>query len=120
MFVVDGFPRNMDNIQGWQGASMDTIVDVLVCVHLECPEEDLLQRLLLRGKSGGRDDDKITIIEKRLLTHAKSVAPVISFYEQQGKLVHVAADKPVEKVFEEIIRLIKPFIANYKCVEKAQ
>jgi UMP-CMP kinase len=119
-FVVDGFPRNIDNIQGWQAAGMDKIVHVIVCVHLECPEEVLLHRLLLRGESSGRDDDQIEIIQKRFLTHVRSVAPVISFYERQGKLVHVLADKPVHEVYEEIIQQIKPFLAHYKGVQEAE
>ncbi len=62
-FLVDGFPRNKDNLDGW-----DRVVGVKAvvefCLQLETSEDIMLSRLLERGKSSGRSDDKLIRSER--------------------------------------------------------
>jgi hypothetical protein len=53
-FLVDGFPRNKDNLDGWQ-CEMATKADVLFVLVLHAPLEVCVKRCLNRGQ--GRADD---------------------------------------------------------------
>lgn len=65
-FLIDGFPRNENNLIGWNKAcevseqprncyrSWKADVDVRLCLVFECPENVMEERLLLRGQSSGR------------------------------------------------------------------
>ena len=73
-FLVDGFPRNWDNVSGW-GRVMEGAVEVDGVLQYEAPEDVLASRLMERGKSSGRSDDNEDTIRKRLRTHVESTMP---------------------------------------------
>ena len=73
-FLVDGFPRNFDNVGGWERVMGDTVV-VDGVLQYEAPEDVLVARLLERGKSSGRSDDNEESIRKRLRTYLESTLP---------------------------------------------
>jgi len=98
--LVDGFPRNFDNIQGWNEViGNSAIVDGVL--QIEAPEDVLVKRLLERGKSSGRSDDSEDVIRKRLQTYASSTLPVVDHFKSQGKVTFVSGDRPVDSVFED-------------------
>lgn len=63
-FLIDGFPRNEDNLKGWQN-EMKEEVDVKFVLFFDCPESVMEGRLLERGKTSGRTDDNADSIRKR-------------------------------------------------------
>lgn len=67
-FLIDGFPRNIENLGTWQKL-MNEKVNVPFILHLECPEQVMLARLLKRGQTSGRSDDNIESIKKRFHTY---------------------------------------------------
>jgi UMP-CMP kinase len=73
-FLVDGFPRNFDNVRGW-GAVIGSAAEVDGVLQFEAPEDVMVARLLERGKSSGRSDDNEESIRKRLRTHLESTVP---------------------------------------------
>jgi len=104
-FLIDGFPRDLVNLDGWRKAVRETDlfsnVEVKYVLYFDCPEEVLQQRLLERGKTSGRTDDNLESIKKRFRTYQKMV-PVIQYYEKQGKVHKVISDDTIENVFEEV------------------
>lgn len=52
-------------------------------------EEVMLERLLERGKTSGREDDNVESIKKRFRTYANDTMPVIQYYAAQGKVAEV-------------------------------
>ncbi|CAM9501669.1 unnamed protein product, partial [Scytosiphon promiscuus] len=74
-FLIDGFPRNQDNVEGWD-AIMGDVADVRCVLFLFCPEEVLEQRLLSRGKSSGRSDDNAETAKRRFQTYVDTTLPV--------------------------------------------
>jgi UMP-CMP kinase len=73
-FLVDGFPRNFENLQGWV-AQMEGAAEVDGLLMFDVPEEVMVARLLERGKTSGRSDDNETSIRLRLRTYADSTVP---------------------------------------------
>ncbi|XP_037762909.1 UMP-CMP kinase isoform X1 [Chelonia mydas] len=96
-FLIDGFPRNEDNLQGWN-KTMDGKADVSFVLFFDCDNEICIGRCLERGKSSGRSDDNRESLEKRLHTYLQSTKPIIDQYEKMGKVRKVDASKSVDEL----------------------
>jgi UMP-CMP kinase len=110
-FLVDGFPRNWDNVQGWDSC-MTEVCDVEGVMFIDCPEAELEKRLLSRGQTSGRSDDNIATAHKRFATFKEATMPIVEHFASQNKLMRVAGDQPVEAVFHDLKRHVTPFIEN--------
>jgi UMP-CMP kinase len=75
-FLLDGFPRSIDNYEGWCAVVGDQ-ADVACCLFYECGLGELERRLLDRGKTSGRDDDNIQSIKKRFITFMNETSPIV-------------------------------------------
>lgn len=106
-FLVDGFPRNFDNVRGWENC-MTEVCDVEGVMFIDCPEEELQRRLLSRGE--GRSDDNIETAKKRFATFKEATMPVVAYFESKNKLLRISGDQPVEKVFLDMKAAVVPFI----------
>lgn len=108
-YLIDGFPRNMDNLEGWKKA-MDGLVEEQFCLFLDCPESVMEERLLVRGATSGRSDDNLNSIRKRFKTFIESTMPIVESFKVQGKLRVVPTDQSVQSVWEAIRPLFKEII----------
>ncbi|KAL0604476.1 LOW QUALITY PROTEIN: UMP-CMP kinase [Plecturocebus cupreus] len=95
-FLIDGFPRNQDNLQGWN-KTMDGKADVSFVLFFDCNNEICIERCLERGKSSGRSDDNRESLEKRIQTYLQSTKPIIDLYEEMGKVKKIDASKSVDE-----------------------
>ncbi|XP_071985203.1 UMP-CMP kinase [Engystomops pustulosus] len=100
-FLIDGFPRNEDNLQGWD-RTMDGKADVSFVLFFDCDNETCIARCLERGKSSGRSDDNRESLEKRIQTYLQSTRPIIDLYEKRGKVRKVDASQTVDQVFSKV------------------
>ncbi|KAL9950428.1 hypothetical protein ACROYT_G042922 [Oculina patagonica] len=100
-FLIDGFPRNEDNLQGWNRA-MEGKVDVKCVLFFECVEDECIKRIMERGKSSGRSDDNIESLRKRFHTYETQTMPIIEHYQKQGLVRKIQAIKSPDEVFEEV------------------
>ncbi|XP_056149042.1 UMP-CMP kinase [Lampris incognitus] len=101
LFLIDGFPRNEDNLQGWTTV-MDEKANVKFVLFFDCSNEVCINRCLERGKSSGRTDDNRESLEKRIRTYLESTRPIIDQYEKQGKVRTVDASRSVDEVFADV------------------
>ncbi|XP_043522405.1 UMP-CMP kinase isoform X2 [Frieseomelitta varia] len=100
-FLIDGFPRNQDNVDGWNEAMSEKCIvkGVLFC---ECSKEVCTQRCLKRGAAGsGRSDDNEEVLVKRHETYITNTLPIIEHFEKQGLTYKVNSMQSPEKVFED-------------------
>ncbi|KAM6919894.1 UMP-CMP kinase [Lycodopsis pacificus] len=100
-FLIDGFPRNEDNLTGWNTVMVDK-ADVKFVLFFDCSNEVCIDRCLERGKSSGRTDDNRESLEKRIQTYLQSTRPIIELYEKQGKVRNVDASRSLDKVFADV------------------
>jgi len=97
-FLVDGFPRKMD-----QALKFDEEVCLSSYVLFFALTEDImLQRLTERGKTSGREDDNEESIKKRFRTFEETSMPVIDYYRQKGKVVEIDAAASVDEVYQKV------------------
>lgn len=99
-FLIDGFPRKMD-----QAAFFEQAVCPSTCtVFLDCPEEVMRKRLLHRGLTSGRADDNEESIVKRFRTFVETSMPVVTHFEAEDRVVKVDADKDETEVYGDIVK----------------
>ncbi|GBP62397.1 hypothetical protein EVAR_3099_1 [Eumeta japonica] len=80
-FLIDGFPRNQDNLEGWTRAMSDK-TKLLFVLFFECSQELCVDRCLERGAAGsGRSDDNLDSLRKRFDTYLKDTMPIIDHYQ---------------------------------------
>ena len=64
-FLIDGYPRNAENNDGWNEVIGDS-VNLAGVLSFEADEETLIQRVIARSESSGRTDDNIDTLRRRL------------------------------------------------------
>ncbi|KAK7204679.1 adenylate kinase-domain-containing protein [Myxozyma melibiosi] len=95
-FLIDGFPRKMDQAIKFE----EDVAESEFTLYFDCTEDVMLQRLLKRGESSGREDDNIESIKKRFKTFVETSMPVVDYYRKQNKLISVPCEKSKEEVYE--------------------
>ena len=100
-FVIDGFPRNQDNYDGWSRVMGDSVT-VPHILFLDADEETMINRIMERAKTSGRNDDNIESLRKRFDTFRKETMPIVELFETQGKTKRINALHPIDQVFEDV------------------
>ncbi|XP_062554140.1 UMP-CMP kinase isoform X2 [Armigeres subalbatus] len=100
-FLIDGFPRNEDNLQGWNRKMADK-VQLLFVLFFECSEDQCVERCLKRGESSGRSDDNLESLKKRFNTYINDTMPIIEHYRKQDLVKPVDAAPAPSDVFETV------------------
>ncbi len=80
-FLIDGFPRNEENRAAFENV---TGIQPEFILFFDCPEEEMLKRLLNRNQ--GRVDDNVETITKRFRVFVESSVPVVNYYDSKGKV----------------------------------
>uniref|UniRef100_A0A8R1E7N9 Adenylate kinase n=1 Tax=Caenorhabditis japonica TaxID=281687 RepID=A0A8R1E7N9_CAEJA len=101
-FLVDGFPRNENNLQGWN-KQMDGKADVQFVLFLSCPVSICLDRCLNRGQ--GRTDDNEDSLKKRIETYNHQTFPIIEHFEKSGLVREVKSERPVDEVYADVVKV---------------
>ncbi|WRT69152.1 uncharacterized protein IL334_006136 [Kwoniella shivajii] len=97
-FLIDGFPRKMD-----QAFKFDaSVVKSSFVLFFATTEAILLERLLERGKTSGRDDDNKESIVKRFRTFEETSMPVVDYYRKSGKVVEIDSSPAIDVVYEKV------------------
>jgi len=97
-FLIDGFPRNLDNVQGWERVVGDS-ANVLGVLFFQADEKEMETRLLGRGETSGRVDDNLESIRKRFKTYEKETMPIVDRYKKEGKVHNIDGMGPVDEVW---------------------
>jgi len=105
--IFDGFPRTL-----MQGEALEKMLgkhntEVHTVLSLDVEEEELVNRLLERGKVSGRSDDNLETILERLQVYHNQTAPLKSFYGDKGTLSGVKGTGNVDEIHERINNTIE-------------
>ena len=104
--IFDGFPRTIAQAEALKKMLADRGQDVSVMVDLDVPEEELMVRLIKRGKDSGRADDNEETIKKRLHVYHSQTAPLIDWYKNEKKYQHINGLGTMEGIFAEICEAV--------------
>src|SRR5690606_10735425 len=133
-FLLDGFPRTLEQAKSLDAILDDLGVSLDHVLHVDVPEEKLMERLTGRricptcktayhvlfnppkqegicDKDGSaliqRDDDKPETVKNRLSVNLEQTKPLLDFYEEKGYLVKVNGDQDIDKVFQDIEKVLE-------------
>ena len=87
-YLIDGYPRNTENYEGWVHETQDSVI-VKQVICLECPKEVMLERMMKRAANSGRTDDNLTSFNKRFDVFMNETSVVLGIFEKKGLLRRV-------------------------------
>lgn len=98
LVLLDGYPRTIT-----QAENLDKLLDNIIVIWLDVPEEVTIQRNLERGKTSKRPDDaNVDVIKQRLDNYNKETAPVKEWYEKTSRVIEVDGVGSIPDVLERI------------------
>ena len=100
--IFDGFPRTTPQAKALKKMLHERGHKIAAMIELAVPEEELMARLINRGKESGRSDDNEETIKKRLNVYHTQTAPLIDWYKKEGVHHHVEGLGTVEEIFARI------------------
>ncbi len=104
--IFDGFPRTIAQAEALKVMLRERGQEVSVMLDLEVPEDELMVRLIKRGKDSGRADDNEETIKKRLNVYHSQTAPLIDWYKPEGQYRHIKGLGTMEDIFADICKEI--------------
>lgn len=98
-FIFDGFPRTTAQAEALTTFLAGKGTGVKVMLALDVAEDELVNRLLLRGKDSGRADDQDeSIIRNRIKVYNEQTAVVADFYDAQGKFFKIDGVGSIDEI----------------------
>lgn len=126
-YILDGFPRSIV-----QAEALDGFQTIDCAINLEVDNEAIVKRLsgrrfcpdcngtfhvstladehvcpACKGNLIVREDDKEHTVRNRLDVYAKTTLPLVDYYANQGKLVTVDGNGPIDVVYDRILSALK-------------
>jgi adenylate kinase len=100
--IFDGFPRTVAQARSLDQMLLHRRSHIDVVLRLMVDHDALLARIAKRFEDQGRPDDNPEVFETRLAAYAAQTAPLLPYYEAQGKLVEVDGMAAVDAVAKAI------------------
>lgn len=132
-YVLDGFPRTIPQAESLTAALAERGEKIDYAVNVDVPDENIVNRMSGRRACIGcgatyhivynapkkenvcdtcgeklvlRDDDKPETVQKRLGVYHDQTQPLIDYYKKAGVLAEVDGTQDMEKVFQDIVKIL--------------
>jgi len=114
-FLFDGFPRTVAQAQALDKLLSFKKTDIALVLALEVTEEELVKRLLNRGKTSGRTDDTDeSVIKKRFSVYTNETSPVADYYKKARKFKAIHGEGSVDEINAALRQAIDKAMATHK------
>jgi adenylate kinase len=107
-YVLDGFPRTVDQAKAAFAVAQPLGAEVQAAVHLDVPTDELVRRLLSRGRGS---DDTGAVIEHRLQVYEENTVPLLEYYAGREWMFTVDGAQPAEEVHSDIVGRLRRLAA---------
>lgn len=112
-FIFDGFPRTVPQAQALDRLLEQYDTQITTMIALVVDDEELIRRLLKRGETSGRPDDRDeTTARRRVSVYNNETTPVADYYAQQQKYVAVDGIGQIDEIFDTICRSLEQAAAK--------
>ncbi|MDG2366272.1 MAG: adenylate kinase [Candidatus Marinimicrobia bacterium] len=105
-YLLDGFPRTISQAEGFQKITLQLKHRLNGVISLTANEEELIKRLIKRGKDSGRSDESPEIIRHRQKVYWKQTAPLLEYYTQEKILKKVDGLGNITDITKRILETI--------------
>ncbi|KAL4476461.1 hypothetical protein ABPG74_010194 [Tetrahymena malaccensis] len=106
-FLIDGYPRNEENLKGWLNATKEKELDIQALIFFECSKEIMWERIKKRAQNSNREDDNLNSFTKRLDTFYNHTMKVKDYFQSQNKCITINAEDTPENIFMTIEQRLK-------------
>lgn len=100
--LLDGFPRTVVQAEALEEILEKRNKKTTVLIDLQVEKQELIHRLLKRGKTSGRSDDNLETIKKRLEVYKTQTTPVSDFYKKINRYSAINGMGTVDEIFERL------------------
>ncbi len=100
--IFDGFPRTIEQAKALKEMLASRGSKVHAVIGLEVEEEELIRRMINRGKETGRADDNIETITNRLKVYHSQTSPLRDYYIAEGKYHQINGNATVDEIYDAI------------------
>ena len=108
--IFDGFPRNLNQARvldkALENISLELNSVIFFKIDFEILKERIQNRIKQADSSDFRKDDNIETLLNRIEVYKSSTLPIVEYYEKKGILTKINAMEDIEKVNEEILKII--------------
>ena len=102
-FLFDGFPRTTAQAEALDKLLNQKNTQIAVVLALQVGKEELVSRLLNRGKTSGRSDDtNESVIRSRIEEYEKKTAVVAEYYSKFNKVVKIKGEGSIDEIFDSL------------------
>lgn len=102
-FLFDGFPRTVAQAEALDALLNKKHTEISLVLALEVGQEELVKRLLNRGKTSSRSDDQDeSVIRKRLIEYENKTAVVAHYYDRFSKVSIVKGEGTIDDIFAQL------------------
>ena len=101
-FLFDGFPRTVVQAYILEGLLLKFNSSLSCMLGLEVPKEELMTRLVERGKESNRSDDNEKVILQRLKEYDNKTKPVAAFYQEKKKYFPINGVGKIDQIFHRL------------------
>ena len=101
-FLLDGFPRTISQAKALDDMLKENSLTLNKVVSLEVEDEELIKRLLSRGRA----DDNEETIKNRLEVYKNQTLPIKDYYKASNILIEIKGDDSIEEVSSNIFNSI--------------
>lgn len=102
--IFDGFPRTIEQAKALKEMLARRGSRVHAVVGLEVPEDELVKRMVERGRQTGRADDTPETIKNRLKVYHSQTSPLRDYYISEGKYHAIDGSGDVQAISDAIIK----------------
>jgi adenylate kinase family enzyme len=107
-FLLDGFPRSLDNMEGWYEV-FGRETELPTMLYFECPYDVLEKRILGRAKFSGRSDDNAESMKLRFDTFKAKTLPTLELFRSKDRVVEVDASQGREDVYALVRKSLEAY-----------
>ena len=100
--IFDGFPRTIAQAEALNSMLAERGQEVSAVIGLEVNDEELIKRIIARGKTSGRADDNEETAKKRLDTYYSQTMPLKDFYIKEGKYAKIDGVGSIDDIYSNI------------------
>ena len=105
-YLLDGFPRTIPQAEGLNDILKNNRQNLDAVVSLTANENELIERLIKRGRDSGRSDDTPEIIKQRQEVYWKQTSPLINFYKDENLLKEIDGIGEINEIKNRILEVL--------------
>ncbi|MBP7273490.1 MAG: adenylate kinase [Saprospiraceae bacterium] len=106
-YIFDGFPRTIPQAEALDAMLAERGQTISALIALTVDEDEIVRRILERGKTSGRtDDNDERIIRNRIEVYKNDTTPVFDFYAKKEKSHEVYGIGTIDAIFDNLCQII--------------